>query len=931
MADIGVRIGVEGNAEFKRSIREINSDLKILASEQRKVTAEFDGNANSMEALTRKQEILTKQYDTQTRRVKELSEALENAKNTYGENDKEVKNYKNQLVNAETQLIKLDRELQNNKRYLTEAEKATDGAATSIDEYGKEVDEAQEKSGLLGKIFAGGFFANIATQALGVLTHALKSFSREGIQLSSDLQEVQNVVDVTFGEGAQIIADWANKAQSAFGLTELQAKKFSSTIGAMLKSAGVSGQELTDMSTSLAGVAADFASFYNLDIETAFDKIRQGISGETEGLKALGINLNTTNLMQTEYAQSLNKSWTEMTTSEQATVRYNALLEQGADAMGDFSRNSDSFANQQRLLSLEIDNLKKAIGDRLMPIVSKYTGLLIDLLGVNKSVGESMSQLTDDLKGTQGILALIEQYRTLTHELNNVNLSEEEATLKTAELEKVKKQLIEASGGVVTALDDENGTFGDQVDVLERATLAQQGYNQYKLEAIIRENIGTEANKDAAKAAKEYEEAQAGLNDALEYLAEIQDRAARGESTWVMLPGQESVDLLSIASERVNVWNNNLIKATEGMGKAEETSQQTTSALKTLIDQGFYSAEEAAEKFNLSMDEVNKILGATLSTTENLTAAEEAAVKAIESISAEIEILQTSYNEAFKSANEAIESHMGLWEQMDNSVVKSVEDIALALATQKAWLDTYNRNLVSLSERQISGVGDLVESLSDGTKESASILAGLASATDEEVSQIIYSLGRVGDSKDTLSHTMAGIATDFSKKMNTLSEKAETAVDQMNQSVAAEEAAMETMNSYIRQTLNMIPQLEAAYRKAAQSANQAYRDEMDMHSPSRKAMQNAKDYWDGNINETIRRQSDIEKAYAKTAELSNVAATPQTDFTQIGETIANAIPQSGGINQFTVLVELDGRQVGKATRIYQVEENSLMGIDLTEG
>ena len=62
-----------------------------------------------------------------------------------------------------------------------------------------------------------------------------------------------------------------------------------------------------------------------------------------------------------------------------------------------------------------------------------------------------------------------------------------------------------------------------------------------------------------------------------------------------------------------------------------------------------------------------------------------------------------------------------------------------------------------------------------------------------------------------------------------------------------------------------------------------------------------------------------------------MAATPQTDFTQIGETIANAIPQSGGINQFTVLVELDGRQVGKATRIYQVEENSLMGIDLTEG
>ena len=106
----------------------------------------------------------------------------------------------------------------------------------------------------------------------------------------------------------------------------------------MLKSAGVSGQELTDMSTNLTGLAADFASFYNLDVETAFDKIRQGISGQTEGLKRhSGINLNTTNLMQTEYAKSLGKAWTGNDYSEQAYGQIQCpLLEQGTDAIGDF-------------------------------------------------------------------------------------------------------------------------------------------------------------------------------------------------------------------------------------------------------------------------------------------------------------------------------------------------------------------------------------------------------------------------------------------------------------------------------------------------------------------------------------------------------------------------------------------------------------------
>ena len=113
---------------------------------------------------------------------------------------------------------------------------------------------------------------------------ALLDFGKDAIQAASDLEEVQNVVDVTFGDDAAKIEKWAKAAGTQFGLTETQAKKFTSTLGAMMKSAGLAGPEIVDMSTDLAGLAADMASFYNLDFDTAFQKIRSGISGETEPL-----------------------------------------------------------------------------------------------------------------------------------------------------------------------------------------------------------------------------------------------------------------------------------------------------------------------------------------------------------------------------------------------------------------------------------------------------------------------------------------------------------------------------------------------------------------------------------------------------------------------------------------------------------------------
>ena len=203
------------------------------------------------------------------------------------------------------------------------------------------------------------------------------------VKLASDLTEVQNVVDVTFGKNknADTINDWAKNAASAFGLSELQAKKFNGTMGAMLKSMGLSDDAVLDMSTSMTGLAGDFASFYNLPIEEAFQKIRSGISGETEPLKELGINMSVANLEAYALSQGIDKSYNSMTQAEQAALRYNYLMAASADAQGDFARTNDTLANQLRIAQLEVQNLGGAIGMSLLPMAQEMLGVGIDMLG----------------------------------------------------------------------------------------------------------------------------------------------------------------------------------------------------------------------------------------------------------------------------------------------------------------------------------------------------------------------------------------------------------------------------------------------------------------------------------------------------------------------------------------------------------------------
>lgn len=250
-------------------------------------------------------------------------------------------------------------------------------------------------------------FSRLA-KAIGLVMIARKVLDtiKTGIDYASDLAEVQNVVDVTFGSATEAINSWSKECLAAYGMNEVSAKRYAGTIGAMLKSSGLAGDAIVDMSKDMVGLAGDMASFYNLDLETAFEKIRSGISGETEPLKQLGINMSVANLEAYALSQGITTAYNEMSQAEQVMLRYNYLMSTTADAQGDFARTQDSYANQTRLLSESWLEFTGVMAEQLLPVLTTIVSWLNNIVAFLTENADMVSAVLVGLATTVGILAV---------------------------------------------------------------------------------------------------------------------------------------------------------------------------------------------------------------------------------------------------------------------------------------------------------------------------------------------------------------------------------------------------------------------------------------------------------------------------------------------------------------------------------------------
>lgn len=241
-----------------------------------------------------------------------------------------------------------------------------------------------------------------AALAAAFAVKKIVDFGAQCIELGSDLAEVQNVVDVTFPRMSKQVDDFAKNAITSFGLSETMAKKFTGTFGAMAKAFGFGEQAAYEMSTTLTGLAGDVASFYNISQDEAYTKLKSVFTGETETLKDLGIVMTQSALDSYALANGYGKVTSKMSEAEKVALRYKFVQDQLSLASGDFIRTADGWANQVRVLKLQLDSLKATIGQGLINVLTPVIQVINRIISKLMSLANAFKAFTEMVTGKKG-------------------------------------------------------------------------------------------------------------------------------------------------------------------------------------------------------------------------------------------------------------------------------------------------------------------------------------------------------------------------------------------------------------------------------------------------------------------------------------------------------------------------------------------------
>lgn len=204
----------------------------------------------------------------------------------------------------------------------------------------------------------------------GIIALGIGKVIKDSIQTGMNAVESDSLFETSLGKWSDSVRTWSEEMSNALGLNAVAMRKNTGVIFNMTSSMGVAEENALKMSKGISLLSEDMASFYNLDSSEAFNKLRAGLTGETEPLKALGILVDENTIKQVAYQQGIAETGSELTQQQKVLARYMAILQQTGNAQGDLARTIDSPANQLRMLKNQVSQLGLAFSNFLMPIIS---------------------------------------------------------------------------------------------------------------------------------------------------------------------------------------------------------------------------------------------------------------------------------------------------------------------------------------------------------------------------------------------------------------------------------------------------------------------------------------------------------------------------------------------------------------------------------
>ena len=704
--------------------------------------------------------------------------------------------FRTELQQAQQQSTQATEEI---KRLQQQIQSLQEAAEDSGDDSKNSITGLLKRIGIVGEIASGQFLGNMFVNGVNTVIDGVTGSISESIGLASDLVETQNVVDVTFEDSASTINKWAQEALNAYGITETKAKQYSSTLGAMLKSMGIADDQVLQMSMDMAGLAADMASFYNLDHDTAFEKIRSGISGENEPLKTLGINMSVANLNAFALEKGMTKTFDKMTQAEQATLRYQYLLEATKDAQGDFARTGDSFSNEMRKLQTNLDRIKTEFGKGLLGVVTPAISLLNNVLSDKSyqyTTAEKIMQERDE--SIYDAKATYAQSLTIVNSMRNMEQESGEAVKATKAWQEALENLKNVMPGLSQYVDLTSDAIMGNTERIKQYVDTVNGVSLYgahdtavtDAQAAVDE---TEKQLESLYARRDYlnslivgsnaEEVKAAYHDVVEnaYQSFVRtmagtnanytfantfdeffasqydevDRAIRGV-------GDSSINLFDFGDMQAAAWS----KLTEAMSLQTFDSSAAAGELEDVNRQ----IEETNDKLNENQTalarataewEAYKRAHPEAEEQVKFNEAVDAEKKALEDLKTALKDVDTYRADTLKKAQEAykgVASGMGYMVTHTQEEMKKLLDTDYSKENVLSWYGTnadalhaYND---ALKQAEAAGVDvGILSGLTTYSRDNDAYLSRLLNLTPEEIKQLNADYQRARDEENAMAET----------------------------------------------------------------------------------------------------------------------------------------------------------------------------------
>lgn len=380
-------------------------------------------------------------------------------------------------------------------------------------------------------------------------------------------------------------------------------------------------------------------------------------------------------------------------------------------------------------------------------------------------------------------------------------------------------------------IDVQNGRIQGGTAALRANTQAwkenaeAQAYQEYKNQLAEQYNAvlveQAENSIGLTKAQLQLEAAQEKLNDTYTRMDELwADAAKQAEEYNKEYYGM--ADATNFLSQEYYDLQNSIYETNDEIWAAEKSIKNYNKAIEADAD----AVAEVKQEMDLANEAINRMIAANAANTD-ATAETAKQMQEFQSeisgVQQKLNVLIEAYNETYSAAYESISGQYQLWDEAAAVVATSAGSINSALESQIAYWQNYNTNLQSLTERSadIEGLSDVIASFADGSSESVNAVAGMASATDEELAAMVANWQTLQQEQQNASGSIADLKTDFTNTMDELQAQLAANIDAMDLGDEAAESGKATIQGFITGATSMLPQVTAAYTRIANAAKAA--------------------------------------------------------------------------------------------------------------